>query len=245
MDPLLAGKQNRYEPNCKYDSSGSNKGIGRLGVPESIDLGSKFSNSHVGLLAFTIRVRDWKTYLVGSQTMAYITGTYFAPISRGNGRNYKLVGYWLNAAATNMQSSTNEIKIRLDDHCSHQGCQLNAVEWDNGAGGNPIRMGLWRALRRLICDKCPPRRMPMNFMHIDDFMSQALAPCHCGQAKGLDGLIVTSTKHLCSDPVKGSQIILRMAEAGKHFIGEDGICLSCCHPATKAMLQKKRLLIAS
>ncbi|MBX9686187.1 MAG: hypothetical protein K2X27_05765 [Candidatus Obscuribacterales bacterium] len=177
--------------------------------------------------------------------MAYITGTYFAPISRGNGRNFKLVGYWLNASQSDVGSSTNEIKLRLDDHCSHQGCELTAVEWDCGTGGNPIRMGLWRALRRLVCDKCPPKRMAMTFMHIDDFMSQALAPCNCGQAKGLDGIIVTTLKHFCNDQVKGSQMIIRLAEAGKHVIAEDGICLSCCHPATKAMLQKKKVLVAS
>lgn len=178
--------------------------------------------------------------------MAYITGTYFAPISRGNQRNFKLVGYWLNANSSSLDgSTTNEIKCRLDHHCSHQGCQLNAVEWDNGPGANPMRQGLWRALRRLICDKCPPKRMGMSFMHIDDFMSQALAPCYCGSSKGLDGIIVTSLKHLCSDQVKGSQIVIRLAEAGKHVFAEDGICLSCCHPATKAMLQKKRLLVAS
>lgn len=180
-----------------------------------------------------------------NKTMAYITGTYFAPISRGSGRNFKLVGYWLNANGGTLEGSTNEIKLRLDDHCAHQGCQLNAVEWDCGSGMNPIRMGLWRALRRLVCDKCPPKRMSMSFLHLDDFMAQALAPCNCGQAKGLDGLIVTTIKHLCTDPAKGSQIILRLAEAGKHLIADDGICLSCCHPATKTMLQKKRLLVAS
>lgn len=177
--------------------------------------------------------------------MAYITGTYFAPISRGTGRNFRLVGYWLNAHTSSVDGSTNEIKCRLDDHCSHQGCQLGAVEWDCGAGMNPIRMGLWRALRRLACDKCPPKRMPMSFLNVDDFMEQALAPCSCGQSKGLDGIIVTTTKHLCSDPLKLSQIIIRLGEAGKHVIGEDGICLSCCHPSTKQMLQKKRLLVAS
>ncbi len=177
--------------------------------------------------------------------MAYITGTYFAPVSRGTSKHYKLVGYWLNAN-TSFDGTTNEIKLRLDDLANHQGCQLSAVEWDCGTGNNPIRMGLWKALRRLVCDKCPPKRMAMSFLNIDDFMTQALAPCHCGQSKGLDGLIATSFKHICSDQVKGCQMILHLAEAGKHVIAEDGICLSCCHPATKSMLAKKRrLLVAS
>lgn len=176
--------------------------------------------------------------------MAYITGTYFAPISRGTGRNYKLVGYWLNAS-TSCDGTTNEIKLRLDDHCSHQGCQLQAVEWDNGSALNPLRLGLWRALRRLVCQKCPPKSMSMSIFDAHDFMNQALAPCSCGNSKGLDGLIVTSLKHITSDQVKASQIIIRLAEAGKHVIAEDGICLSCCHPSTKALIQKKRMLVAS
>ena len=175
--------------------------------------------------------------------MAYITGTYFAPISRGTGRNYKLVGYWLNATS-GLEATTTEIKVRLDDLCSHQGYQLNAVEWDCGNASNPMRLGLWRSLRRLICDKCPPKRMGLSFMSLDDFLNQALAPCPC-ESKGLDGIIVSSLMHLCSDQTKTSQICLRLAEAGKHLMSDDGICLSCCHPATKMMLQKKRLLVAS
>ena len=134
--------------------------------------------------------------------------------------------------------------MRLDDHCTHNGCTLNGVESDYGVSLNPIRLGLWRALRRVMCEHCPPKRMPMTLMNVDEFMAYALAPCPCG-AKGVDGLIVTSMKHLCSDPVKGSQIVLKMAEAGKHFIADDGICLSCCHPATKHLMQKKRFLFAS
>lgn len=177
--------------------------------------------------------------------MAYATGTYFAPISRGTRRNFKLVGYWLSAYGANVEGSTSEIKLRLDDFTSHQGCILNAVEWDCGAAQNPTRMGMWKALRRLVCDKCPPRRMPMSFMNIDDFMFQAMAPCSCGHNEGLDGIILTNLKHMSSDPNKNSQIILRLAERGKHVIAEDGICLSCCHPATKRLVEKKRLLVAS
>ena len=176
--------------------------------------------------------------------MAYVTSTFFAPVSKNFGRGYKLVGYWLNAASTNIQSNASEIKMRLDDHCTHHGNTLNGVESDNGNGANPIRMGLWRALRRTVCENCPPKRMPMTFMNLEDFMAQALSPCACA-GNGVDGIIVTTMGHLCSDPVKGSQIVLKMAEAGKHFMAEDGICLSCCHPATKAMMQKKKLLVAS
>lgn len=177
--------------------------------------------------------------------MAYITGTYFAPISRSAGRNFRLVGYWLNASG-GIQSTTNEIKLRLDDVASHQNCQLGAVEWDCGASVNPIRMGLWKALRRLICEKCPPKRMAMTFFGLDDFLDQALAPCTtCSDAKGMEGLILGTLKHLCSDELKLSLICLRLAESGKHIIADDGICLSCCHPATKRLLQKKRLLVAS
>jgi hypothetical protein len=177
--------------------------------------------------------------------MAYITSTYFAPASRPTARHFKLVGYWLNAREGDIDGSTSEIKCRLDSHCCHQGSQLSAVEWDCGSAPNPMRPGLWKAIRRLVCEKCQPKRMPFAFMNLDDFMTQALAPCSCGGAKGLEGIIVISLKHICSDPVRASQIVLRLAEAGKHVLAEDGICLSCCHPSTKAMLQKKRLLIAS
>lgn len=191
-----------------------------------------------------MKIQENANLIGGFNPMAYITSTSFAPVSRASGRGHKLVGYWLNAASTNIQSNSNEIKMRLDDHCAHHGCYLNSFESDNGQSANPIRMGLWRAIRRTVCENCPPKRMPMTFMNVDDFMAQALAPCPCG-GKGVDGIIVTSMKHLCSDPVKGSQIVLKMAEAGKHFVAEDGICLSCCHPATKQMMQKKKLLVAS
>lgn len=181
--------------------------------------------------------------------MAYMTGTYFAPASRGGrtttGRNLKLVGYWLSASNCVVKTSTPEIKCRLDDHCSNRGYQLNAVEWDCGSGANPIRVGLWRAMRRLSCDRCQPKQMAMTFLDLDDFVIQALSPCTCGSSTGLDGIILTTIKHLSSDPQKSTQLILRLAEAGKHVFADDGICLSCCHPATKKMLQKKRLLPAS
>jgi hypothetical protein len=177
--------------------------------------------------------------------MAYLTGTSFAPISRPTNRNFKLVGYWLNASLADADGTTNEIKCRLDYHCTNLGSQLNAVEWDRGSSINPVRMGLWRALRRLVCDKCQPKRMAMSFLHLDDFMNQALAPCSCGSRKGLEGIIVTTLKHLSSDQAKLGQIVIRLAEAGKHVIADDGICLSCCHPSTKLILQKKRLLVAS
>ena len=176
--------------------------------------------------------------------MAYATGTYFAPITRSNRRNYKLVGYWLSANGSSIESMS-EIKLRLDDFTAHQSCILNSVEWDSGPGINPMRMGLWKALRRLVCDKCPPKRMSMSFMGLDDFLYQALLPCGCGRFDGLDGLILTTIKHLTTDPSKLNQIVLRLAEKNKHVIAEDGICLSCCHPATKALLQKKKLLVAS
>jgi hypothetical protein len=175
--------------------------------------------------------------------MAYVTGTYFAPISKNNGRNFKLVGYWLSGPTKDIDGASHEFKSRLDDHCSHQGCQLNAVEWDSGPALNPMRVGLWRALRRLVCDSCPPKRMSMTHLCLDDFINDALTPCMCGSNKGLEGLIVTSLKHLSTDQLKGSQIIFRLAEIGKHVIADDGICLSCCHPATKKLLLKKRLLV--
>lgn len=177
--------------------------------------------------------------------MAYATGTYFAPITRANRRNYKLVGYWLSSNNSVLDGSTSEIKLRLDDFCSHQGCILNAVEWDCGSNQNPMRMGLWKALRRLVCDKCPPKRMSMSYMNLDDFMTQAMAPCGCGRKEGLEGILFTNIRHLSSDPSKVSQVVLKLAEEGKHVIAQDGICLSCCHPATKALLQKRKLLVAS
>ena len=133
----------------------------------------------------------------------------------------------------------------MGGHCSQQGAQLNAVEWDCANSANPIRLGLWRAIRRLVCNKCQPRPMSMSFMHLDDFMTQALAPCSCLSRSGLDGLIVASLRHLCTDQNKANQMILRLAEAGKHVLAEDGVCRSCCHASTKALIQKKRLLIAS
>jgi hypothetical protein len=147
----------------------------------------------------------------------------------------RLIGYILyprNFAAG------SEGALRLDDHCLNAGFRLIAHEEEAGNGTNPFRPILWKTLRRLMCAKCEPKRMPLSMINFDDFVYQALAPCSCGKECGYDGLAVARLEHILADHAKTSTFIVRMAMMKKHLIAEDGICLSCCHPATKELAQR-------
>lgn len=147
----------------------------------------------------------------------------------------KLIGYVLYPRNSN---ATEEGSLRLEDKCLNAGYKLAVSEHDSGNNTNLLRPGLWNTLRKLVCTKCDPKRMPLSIMNFDDFVHQALSPCHCGAPQGMDGLILTKMDHLTADKTKASTFALKLAGMNKHFVAEDGICLSCCHPATKDLLEK-------
>lgn len=147
----------------------------------------------------------------------------------------RLVGYTLSVKHV---EEGKEAVLRLEDKASNGGFRLETTEWDVGHATNPYRLGLWRALRRLVCLKCEPKRMSFSMLNFDDFLHQAMSPCHCGSPDSADGLIVSRLDHVSSNRVLGSALVLRLAQSGKHVIAEDGICLSCCHPAVKGMLNR-------
>jgi hypothetical protein len=144
-----------------------------------------------------------------------------------------LIGYIL---TTKSHDPGNEASSRLERKAEGAGCSMRFSEWDIGYTSNPYRVGLWRALRRLVCASCEPRRLPFSLVNFNDFVTQALKPCICGNTSGLDGIVVQKLDHITSDAQKGTMLVLELAIRGKHVIAEDGICLSCCHPATKQIL---------
>jgi hypothetical protein len=146
----------------------------------------------------------------------------------------RLIGYFLYPPQSDM--SNNEASLRLEDRCFYAGFKMACCETEAGKSSNHFRMGLWRTLQRLVCIKCEPKRMPLSLINFDDFVAQGLSPCKCGPTvQGLDGLVVSRIDHINSDRDRALVLITQLAKMGKHFIAEDGICLSCCHPTMKAV----------
>jgi hypothetical protein len=145
----------------------------------------------------------------------------------------KLVGYVLTPRSFDVPS---EAGMRLTGRAARIGFRISKTEVDLGAATNPFRNGLWRALRRLVCNRCEPKKMPFSMVNFDDFIFQALQPCYCGSKVGDAGIVMERMDHISHDRVRQTQLILKLAKAGKHVVAEDGICLSCCHPATKRLI---------
>lgn len=145
----------------------------------------------------------------------------------------KLVGYVLTPRSFDNPA---DVGLRLQSRAARIGFQISRTETDIGSASSQFRSGLWRALRRLVCNQCEPRKMPFSTVSFDDFLYQALLPCYCGAATGDAGIVVEKMEHITSDRVRANQLLLRLAKAGRHVVADDGICLSCCHPATKKLL---------
>lgn len=160
---------------------------------------------------------------------------YAKRVSPSYASGQRLVGYTLHLRSMQPGAEANE---RIEDKCLNAGYRMAFSESDTGVATNPFRTGLWRALRRIVCNKCEPKPMPLSMINFDDFLHQALQPCRCGETTGVDGLLVLRMEHITPDRAKSSAFILRMAKMGKHVIADDGICLSCCHRATKELLAK-------
>jgi hypothetical protein len=157
-------------------------------------------------------------------------------VSPSSSERKRLIGYFL--YAPNCDSQNNEASLRLEDRCFYAGFKLAGCETEAGKSSNHFRMGLWRALQRLICTKCEPKRMPLSLINFDDFVSQALAPCRCGCGTGLDGLVVARLEHINAMRERTLVLVTELAKMGKHLVAEDGICLSCCHPTMKDVVKK-------
>ncbi len=183
--------------------------------------------------------------LAESLSMAYTMRTASTQVTDKRGdKQCRLVGYWLNSGSTEASVGPGEAKSRLEDLCGRRGGHhLELTECESGVSQNPMRIGLWNALRKLVCHKCQPKRMSFGIMNLEDFITQAMGRCSCRNPEGLDGIVVANVRHISSDAMKNSQLILLLAERGKHLITEDGMCVSCCCPNTKAMLEKRKVLI--
>lgn len=153
-----------------------------------------------------------------------------------------LLGYWLETGKRPAQLS--EVKSILDDICHRYNHRLIDVETESGNPNNPIRIGLWAALRKLVCYKCPVKRMSFSVLNIEDFVDHALEPCICTNPEGLSGIVINGVGHICADPIKGSQLLILLAARGKHVVNEAGMCISCCHPATQALVERRRTLVS-
>jgi hypothetical protein len=161
------------------------------------------------------------------------TGSDFCKRPTALNQHRNLIGYVLTPGYLDPGAIVSE---KLEKRCYYSGFTLETTEWEGGNASNPIRMGLWKALRRLVCNHCPPKRMPFSVVHFNDFLTQALSPCHCPAPAGLDGLIVSNLNQITSDPTKVAELCIRLARLGKHLITEDTTCLSCCHPAIRRMV---------
>ncbi len=152
------------------------------------------------------------------------------PIDSGAG----LVGYLLTARGLQVN---HDSVLSMEGRSARAGFQISRTENDCGLASNPFRNGLWNVLRLLVCTACEPKRMPLTMMNFDDFLNQALQPCKCGANKGgASGMVVCRLEHISSDRSRCCTLIMALAKKGKHVIADDGICLSCCHPATQKLL---------
>lgn len=146
----------------------------------------------------------------------------------------KLVGYVLSLRTFEDQK---EATLHLQQRCARAGFAFSVAESDAGTPlTNPFRKGLWTALRRLMCTRCEPKRMPFSMMNFEDFIHQSLMACPCGSNSGAAGIVVNRLDELSADKKSASALVLTFAKRGKHLVAEDGICLSCCHPETKKLL---------
>lgn len=178
----------------------------------------------------------------GDQTMQFTRNVLLTKQKVEARTAYNLVGYWLNSGVCEAPS---EVRSRLEDLCSRRGGhKLAFLECETGVPHNPMRVGLWNVLRRMVCCKCQPKRMCFGVMNLEDFLTQALGRCDCLTPQGLDGMVVANLRHISNDQLMTSQLILLLAERGKHVLNEDGLCVSCCHPTTKSMLEKKKALVS-
>lgn len=146
----------------------------------------------------------------------------------------KLVGYILTPRSFD---SPADGENRLRNQALRVGLRLSVVECELGMASNPFRMGLWKALRRLVCNRCEPKRMPLSMINFDDFLHQALTPCNCGYSESDGGIVVERLDHVSNDRKRLDSFILALTKRKKHVVAEDGICLSCCHPITKKVLE--------
>jgi len=165
-----------------------------------------------------------------------VPGVPIRNLTNNHASRERLIGYIL---VVRHYDPGQQVMEKLQLKCANSSFNLHVTECDVGAPHNPMRVGLWRVLRRLICDRCEPRRMSFSILNFEDFLDQALAPCTCKREIGLDGIVVNSINHITSDQEKGTKFIVRLAKLNKHVIADDGICLSCCHPAAVALASQQ------
>lgn len=159
------------------------------------------------------------------------SGTAHSPLVESS---TKLVGYMLTPRSFDAPSDGEN---RLRNRALRAGLRVSVVQCELGSASNPFRMGLWKALRRLVCNRCEPKRMPLSMINFDDFLHQATMPCSCRGGESDGGIVLERIDHFSNDKTKVDAFILAMAKRGKHVVAEDGICLSCCHPITMKLLQ--------
>lgn len=152
------------------------------------------------------------------------------------GRTLILCGYVLEQRALDLKESKQPRKI--SDFCNLHGFNLVFTEKEVGLPRMLSRPGLWRVTRALICYSCDPGDMPLSF-DIEAWVQRALMPCRCVQPTGVDGIVLSSIRSLCTDSVGGSRYALAMAVIRKHlFVAEEGKCMSCCNPAAEPFMSR-------
>jgi hypothetical protein len=129
----------------------------------------------------------------------------------------------------------------IERYAAKTGLNIVNTEREVSNGRQIIRIGLWKALRQMMCVNCQPRQMPM-ISEYPYWFEQACMPCTCKNPSPADGLIAGGMGVFCLDPPKGAEFTLSMCLVNKHLYSvENKACMSCCN-AKAVEFARKRLL---
>ncbi|MBX9686753.1 MAG: hypothetical protein K2X27_08625 [Candidatus Obscuribacterales bacterium] len=151
----------------------------------------------------------------------------------------RLIGYFRVSKRDDLY--TCEDPQKLESFCTKKGASIVSTESEVSAGNQIVRVGLWKALRKMLCSQCEPRQMPMLNQY-EDWMRELNKSCSCKSAKPCDGIVVTDMRAVTTDMAQGARFTLDLCAAGKHLVSlAEEKCLSCCNPQAVAFLRKSIL----
>lgn len=128
---------------------------------------------------------------------------------------------------------------QIEHFAKRKNLNLVSAEAETGSGEKLMRPGLWKALRKVVCQSCPPK-LAIVTADLEHWLREALRPCICSKSEAADGLVVANILKVCIDPRQGSQFTLMMAAQNLHlFSAGDKVCLSCCNPSAQAFLRRQ------
>ena len=146
----------------------------------------------------------------------------------------RLIGYVRVENRDDTYSSPQNANIR--EFADDKNFELVKMEFETSKGSQVMRVGLWKALRWMVCTKCPPKAMPMSDIY-QYWYKEAMRPCNCPEPVPADGLLVDSITAICTTPAQGAKFTLDMCACRSHlYVANEGRCLSCCNDQAIKML---------